>query len=83
METKLLIILESLENKGDINSEIDLSETGYTPKVIKEALQSLGYKMVSGSWDCYDFSEEYEKEGASNVVLSFNAETFKFTIMGV
>ena len=39
--------------------------------------------MVSGSWDCYDFSEEYEKEGASNVVLSFNAETFKFTIMGV
>lgn len=63
MEDKLLIILESLENKGDINSEIDLSETGYTPKVIKEVLQSLGYKMVSGSWDCYDFSEEYGKEG--------------------
>ena len=83
MEDKLLIILESLENKGDINSEIDLSETGYTPKVIKEVLQSLGYKMVSGSWDCYDFSEEYGKEGASNVVLSFNAETFKFTLMGV
>lgn len=83
MEDKLLTILNSLENDGDLIFEINLSETGYTPKVIKEALQSLGYKMVSGSWDCYDFSEEYEKEGASNVVLSFNAETFKFTIMGV
>lgn len=83
MEDKLLTILNSLENDGDLIFEINLFETGYTPKVIKEALQSLGYKMVSGSWDCYDFSEEYEKEGASNVVLSFNAETFKFTIMGV
>lgn len=83
MEDKLLTILNSLENDGDLIFEINLSETGYTPKVIKEALQSLGYKMVSGSWDCYDFSEEFEKEGEPNVVLAFNAETFKFAIMGV
>lgn len=83
MEDKLLTILNSLENDGDLIFEINLSETGWTPKIVKEELKSLGYKMVSGSWDYYDFSEEFEKEGEPNVVLAFNAETFKFAIMGV
>lgn len=83
MEDKLLTILNSLENDGDLIFEINLSETGWTPKIVKEELKSLGYKMVSGSWDCYDFSEEFEKEEEPNVVLAFNAETFKFAIMGV
>lgn len=87
MEDKLLTILNSLENDGDLIFEINLSETGYTPKVIKEALQSLGYKMVSGSWDCYDFLAYWLKngletldEGTLTIIALFLVSTSLFTI---